>query len=96
MEPQTKMQILERLVKDGSISLEEAFLLHESEKVFVPTYPAITPNDNWQTPWTPFQPSVQPFIGGSDTVKISMSGSPISWSVPNGGSFLFTKTTLNT
>ncbi len=61
MTKQEKLQLLEELVKEGRITLCQAFELTEPEKeyVYVPT------TNPWNDPFKPFQPTPnwqQPFI----------------------------------
>ena len=45
---QIKLEILGRLLKEESITLEEAFLLMQTEKQYIPSYPY------WNTPYIPW------------------------------------------
>ena len=69
-----KVTILSRLVKESSLTLEEALLLLQEEEVMDPTptvvNPGITPGSTWIAPYTGTFP-----LTGSGTGTITLSTS---------------------
>jgi len=58
MEKNKKLEILNRLTKDGAITLDEALILLETEKEYV-----YIPSNNNINPWIqPNGPTIQPYI----------------------------------
>lgn len=70
---QQKIQILGRLIKESSLTLEEALLLLQEEEVVEPTptvvNPGITPGSTWIAPYTGTFP-----LAGSSTGTFAVNG----------------------
>jgi len=86
---QQKVTILSRLIKESSLTLEEALLLLEEEKEEV-TPPTFIPGTT--TPWTvPTQPYIKPYGSGITGGTVTWTGGTGTITVPDNSFF-----TLNT
>lgn len=71
-----KVTILSRLVKESSLTLEEALLLLKEEEAIVESKPEFVPQTGTST-WTtnPYTVSYPTFLSGIPSATISSSGS---------------------
>ncbi len=83
-----KVTILSRLIKESSLTLEEALVLlkEEEEEVTPPTFiPGTT------TPWTvPTQPYIQPYGSGISSGTVTWTGGTGTTTVPANSFFTTT------
>lgn len=80
-----KVTILSRLIKESSLTLEEALLLLKEEEQEEQEQPAVT-----TSPWTT-SPYIQPYTGSPLIVG---SGSSTVTTVPVGSNITYTTTTV--